>query len=66
MTRKKYVKLLMAIGMPRNAAARDARDCQRQGLEYHKEIVKLRHFLLYVAFTGGKVPRNFLEVLPHE
>ncbi len=66
MTRKRYVKLLMALGIPRNDAAEDARYCQRKGLEYHKELVYLRHFCMRVMLTGGKAPCNFLEVLPYE
>lgn len=66
MTRKRYIKLLMALGMPRNVAAQDARDCQRQGLEYHKELVRLRRFLLFIWGTDPGAPRNFMEVLPYE
>lgn len=66
MTRKRYVKRLMALGMPRNTANADARDCQRQGLEYHRELVKLRRFFLWHVYHGHPVPHNFLEVLPYE
>jgi hypothetical protein len=66
MTRKRYTKLLMALGIPRNIANADAKDCQRQKLEYHKEAVSLRRFLIHQAYMGLRVPVNFLEVLPYE
>lgn len=66
MTKKRYIKLLMAIGVPRNIATADAKDCQRRKLEYHKEAVRLRRYLIYWAAAGMRVPLNFLEVLPYE
>jgi len=66
MTRKRYVKLLMALGLPRNAANKDAKGCQRQGLAYRTELVKMRRFFLWCLVNGYRVPRNFMEVLPYE
>lgn len=66
MKRKRYIKRLMALGISRNAANKDARDCHRQKLEYHRELVRLRRFLLYMAYIGKRVPPNFLEVLANE
>jgi hypothetical protein len=34
MTKKRFIKLLMARGMPRNTAQRLARMCNRSGISY--------------------------------
>lgn len=66
MTRKRYVKLLMAMGVPRNVANADAKDCQKQKLIYHEAAVDCYKFLCNMVALGYRVPANFQEVLPHE
>ena len=66
MTRKRYIKLLMALGSPRNVANADAKGCQKQGLIYREAAVDLYRFLFYMKCAGLRVPANFQEVLPHE
>lgn len=51
MTRKRYIKLLMSVGVGRNAAAEMAADCRKAGASFHVG--------LYTALTSVYAARLF-------
>lgn len=58
MKRKRYIRLLMAYGVPRNAAERSARVIQRRGKTYKKQwLMLLRYMRFHHTYLGtGRNP----------
>lgn len=66
MTRKRYIKLLMALGIPRNVANEDAKGCQELQRPYSREFDRLREYAFYHIAIGYQLPPKMLEVLAGE
>ena len=60
MTRKKYIKLLMALDVPRNKARACARACQMVGKPYERAY-RERVYWLRLAQAGRRFARNMTK-----
>lgn len=58
MTRKRYIKQLMAVGVPRNTAVHAAEAARRYGLTYHAA-----HELALVAMFSRFLQSGLVEVV---
>lgn len=63
MTRKKFVKKLMALGISRNDANKYANKARRLNTPYGKDLILWRKYYLYLVEIGEPTPPNFREVL---